>query len=329
MEKVSLYICCSHLYVPAVLSKISSSNNISYVYTDKEDIKKGFSSLTNNVTVYYDNIVCNSYDFCLIRKKKLRLLSWIKGKNIHDVYFFHEGYCEAANWLMLKLVHGDTQFHYVPIAKSYFVDKEKMSLRLFSIVKSILGWFTWRYKPFYSVKDLNCGLMPLSFFKKLSIEKAEHVIINKDCFPEILSKKYFPFSSIILLANPSIDSEISQDSYNDFLEEAIRPIMLSRKVIFKNHPGRKVKIGLENDLTEIPSFISGNLLTKRFECFIGVNSALLCEAANDGATSLCLANLVKLGKEYNNIVNYHKSLSKKIKFPNTINELWDWVGYKK
>lgn len=325
---MNLYICSSHLYVPTVLSLCAKRNEKNYVYTDKDDIRKFFVDFYSGANLYYDNptkgCVCLRLLSDIQRKKRLE--RWARKVDITDVYFFHEGYCEAANWLLLFLAqNNNVVFHYVPIARSYFLDGIDKDNSLKAKIKSTYCRFIWGYKPIYPLEDKNCGLMPHSFFDRLRINSEETVEVSRE-IGKMISMEGYDKNGVVLLDNPNVTNSEAQKKYCIFLEESIRPIINKKPVYFKNHPGRERKIGLENEIKEIPSFISGNLLTHRFKFFVGVNSALLCEAANDDTMAICLAYLVDMDSvERDRIVNYHRLLSKNVMFPKTINELWNML----
>lgn len=321
----TLYICCSHLYVPAVLSLISESNSPFLLYTDKADLTQCFSYLGFADSVFFDNYSSNYYNFIAEIKRKFKIKSWIAKYNIQKVYFFHEAYCEIPNWLMLFLdKRNNIDFYYVPIAKSYDVIDTCNVCSFRSMINRIYCNLLWNYSPVYIDRFAHCGLMPLSFYCKLNVKKYINYTPSRNDLCQLVNRSFHQ-NAIVLLSNPNISDLDSQKKYIEFLDQAIRPILSSLPIYFKNHPGKKNKLGIEKNLEEIPSFISGNLLTHSFKFFIGVNSALLCEAANDGAIAICLANLVGLKDDRNRIINYHLKLSERVLFPNTIEELWQML----
>ncbi len=319
MEKINLFICCSHLYVPAVLSECIKIKGKCYIYTDKEDIKDLFTHLSIPLNIYfdqYDNSRFYTRLFSdLIRKRKL--IRWAKNFSFTNVYFFHEGYCEAANWLMLYIAQrANAVFHYVPISRTETLGSISPDRHWISILREYYCWALWGYKPIYSTKGDLCGIMPVVFYEKLGITAEEQIVVDNNTIANLLTEEEYPSSSIVLLSNPNIYNDEQEHLYTRFLESFIRPLMKNRIVLFKNHPGRGHKVGLEAELKEIPSYISGNLLTKRFNCFMGVNSALLCEAANDGSKSICLVYLVDMDEKIRSgIVEYNALLSEKVEYP--------------
>ena len=333
MEKVVLYICCSHLYIPTVLSACENSKDRIYIYTDKKDLVEFFTEYTNFTDIYYD-----SFEVFNLRKKlledvarKKKIKEWADGIQFTDVYFFHEGYCDPANWLMLYLSErGSVIFHYVPIAKSNFFYEIEIDNSFKSLLKKCYCRILWGYTPIFSTKGDGCGILPQKFYEKLKIQKEEKIVVDKNISKFILNEKDYPSSSILLLSNPHINSELQAESYSLFLEKAIRPLLKKENILFKNHPGKDNRCGLENELPEIPSFISGNLLTSRFNCFIGVDSALLWEAAKDGTKAICLASLIDLPQEKKeSIIEFYETLKrssgvfdKVVLHPKTIQEFW-------
>lgn len=308
------------MYIPTLLTLFENNREDSCIYTDKANIVEMLKNLNINLSIYCPQESCRPFISSFREKKKLR--EWIKGKDINKVYFFHEGYCEVANWMMLQLAKSDDiEFHYVPIARSYPLGEIEGEKGYRATLRSLYCKVVWGYKPIYPKQDISCGVMPSLFYDKLRIKEEETVEINKEIGKSILSNDYDE-NGIVLLDNPNLTDKESQNDYCDFLDSALRPILNYYAVYFKNHPGRTQKIGLENEIMEIPSFISGNLLTRRFRAFVGVNSALLCEAANDGSMAICMVYLVDLDESTReNIVRYHQMLSDKVYFPKTIEEL--------
>ncbi len=333
MDKVVLYICCSHLYIPTVLSASENNKDRRYVYTDKNDLVDFFSKYTTFTEVFYDGYELFNYKNKLFnditRKRKIR--KWADGINFTDVYFFHEGYCDPANWLMLYLTKRYfVKFHYVPIAKSNYLDRITVDRSLKSVLKSLYCKIMWGYSPIFSTRGDGCGILPQEFYMKLKIVEDETIVINKNKLSFLLNEDDYPSSSILLLSNPHINNEYQAGLYSKFLEKAIRPLMGKEIVLFKNHPGKDNRYGLENELREIPSVISGNLLTKRFKCFVGVDSALLWEAAKDGTKAICLAPIVDLPQEKkDSIMEFYDTLKRSTEesngvvfYPKTIQEFW-------
>lgn len=93
MDKVVLYICCSHLYIPTVLSASENNKDRRYVYTDKNDLVDFFSKYTTFTEVFYDGYELFNYKKKLFnditRKRKIR--KWADGINFTDVFFFTKG----------------------------------------------------------------------------------------------------------------------------------------------------------------------------------------------------------------------------------------------
>lgn len=327
---MTLYICCSHLYLPTVLSQYTKMKVPACLYTDKPNIVEMIKYLHLDMDVYCSSSCAGIFDYKRHLYEKKLLKDWIKGKNIKEVFFFHEGYCEAANWLMLHLSKlNELEFHYVPIARSYFLESVEKESGLLSNIKALYCKWMWGYKPIYPRQDKNCGVMPIVFYGKLRIKGEETIEINRIIGKDILPDE-FDENGIVLLDNPNISSTDSEMRYSQILEDALRPIQKDCPIYFKNHPGKTKKIGLEKEIKEIPSFISGNLLTRRFRVFVGVNSALLCEAANDGSIAICMAYLVDLDDSTReNIVKHHQMLSDKVYYPKTINEFTNTLSVNK
>lgn len=320
---MTLYICCSHLYIPTVLTLYETNGKEACFYTDKANIVEMLKYLRKDVSVFCPQRK-NRGVFSILNdiQEKKELKKWLKQKDISKVYFFHEGYCEAANWMMLQLARSSNiKFHYLPIARSYPLCEIDCEKGYRATLRALFCKVVWGYKPVYPKQDIFCGVMPSSFYEKLGIKEEENVEINKEIGRTILPDE-FDENGIVLLDNPNLTDSESERKYIDLLESALRPIMSECPIYFKNHPGKTKKIGLEKEIKEIPSFISGNLLTRRFRIFVGVNSALLCEAANDGTMAICLAYLANLEEDVRkHIIEYHKMLSGKVLFPQTKLEL--------
>lgn len=310
------------MYVPYVLTCLSRDIEGSVVYTDKKSIFELFSANCNVIVIYdsyaykylYDKI---KIDF--IRKKTIR--KQLQVLNIDCVYFFHEAYCECANWIINSYKKRNCKIIYYPIANTYSYNTVyKTSIKTF--ILWVYNVFMWNF-PHTMIIDNNdvfC-LLTRHFFEGISI------ISNYKVDPSSIKKYIKNLSlnkddnSIIWLDNPMVHMGMSLDSYNNVNDIILPGLVSEYSVLFKGHPDRVCCYGIEKKLKQIPSYISGNLLIYSYNIFIGVNSALLAEAANNGCLAICTIYMYEMDQNQRDIIfDYLNQLSSQILYPKNINQ---------
>ena len=334
---MDLIFCTSHLYIPITLSIINKSINGFCVYTDRLSIFTFFCHLYHKKHVFLLNrntktgrlgkLIVEPYE------QKKRMLEFVEGKNIDRIVFFHEGFCQEANWLILKLSKMiKPEILYVPIERTFTHNnrcKEDFSLEY--VLKKIRTYFIWGFRiHYYHYLNNIYPVMDLSFFRRIHSKEIDLEEIGVNAIPEInyrlLNVNEYPENGFVWLENTlrCLKVKWSEETYVKFVKEGL-DIIGRDNVYYKGHPDLVEKYGEEKTMKDIPSFIPGNLILKRFSCFIGVFSDLLFEAANAGTPAISTLYLVELD-DREKYVDYLKSKNDSIYFPKTISEFAEVVG---
>jgi hypothetical protein len=126
--------------------------------------------------------------------------------------------------------------------------------------------------------------------------------------------------SILVLENSRLS--MNRDGYLKLLDQ-LCDALKGYKLYFKNHPGSDTLVGKENEMEVIPSFISGNLLVRKFSCIMGVDSALLGEAAHMGTLAISLSKIYQMDQSFIDAQkrNYDIIGGGDVRSPQTIEEL--------
>lgn len=327
--------CTSHLYIPATLYILSKETNDICICSDLKSVVSFIHNMYPDVYCYllpktptkgnlYHNLITRVY------KAKQSARRYFSDKKIDKVFFFHEGYCEEVNWLIKYLwKKNHAEVYYMPVERTFEPDikwDEPYSIKL--ILKKIYCYLCWGYwVHYYKYMNYLCPVMDSSFFKSVHSKEIpvsfEHIDIESEINKRLLAPSVYPKSGVVWLENTLrlMNVDWSNDSYNHFLEQLL-PKLSNKNVFFKGHPDQAIKYGCEIELIEIPSFIPGNLLLKRFSCFIGVISDLMSEVAEAGTMAISTLYLFDIKEDDREmLVGYLKERSEKILFPRSISEL--------
>lgn len=326
-----LFICCSHLYVPITLTLSYGIEGRCIVYTDKQSVADLFGKINKEKFLCIVEPVRQLqgiFRAFSIQKYKKELKRIFSGYHIDVVYFYHDGYCIPANWLMkyLRKRHSPT-FCFCPISLSidWLQQFRKVSPKVIYYFLLVLLQWGYYIDPIEH-GDTLYPMLSRRFFNKLgpvSLERdVDYTLVNRLVNTSLLSEEEFSPNGIVLLQNVRIGDIVDVDEYTRLLNSLLEKITPHQQVYFKMHPDMRVYYGREEELKEIPSFISGNLLMKRFKCFIGYDSAMLAEVAELGTTAISMINIFQKdsGKKQS-ILQYMHSLSDKVLYPNSVDEL--------
>lgn len=333
----TLVICGSHLYVPTLLSYMLSKEDRFFICTDRKTIYTLFSksSLENLSDVYYDKKPYNSildaivHPFRISRYKR-HLLNYYKDKNIHNILFFHEGYCETENWLMLKLCKHVSVL-YCPTFNSYELIPHKVKWNLKNIVHICFTKLIWKHRiiPLCIQRRDPTPFIAPSFFKTIHASVIEIPVdkkmikknLNQIC-PEI--KQYE--NRIVILQCDSVGNAFSKEVYEAFINEVINKYGYDL-VVFKGHPDWEHRYGNENKCDGVPNYISANIILDKFLLFIGASSTVLSEAANEGVPAISYLKFLPVIDEHvrDLQVAYLKDISENVQFPESKDEFFSLI----
>ena len=137
--------------------------------------------------------------------------------------------------------------------------------------------------------------LPCSFFKKIQAETISMPVnnaLNKQAVYQIFNDYEIKGNYVLLTGTAVQDHWYAEEVYTTFINQIID--MLGRdKVLSKCHPRYKELYGKEKELTQIPSFIPGNILIDNFDFFIGIESTLLVEAAKAGKIAISIIDWLR------------------------------------
>lgn len=337
-----LVFCTSHLYIPVTLSIIQHEKGLYAIYTDRESIYKFFGKMYPKYEVFLLERDKPKNCFYAIltyaRNLKTSMHRFFDCKQIDKLYFFHEGFCQEANWLIIHLHKTqNTECFYIPVERTFNPDvkwEERHSLKLWIMKFRILvNWKYWCH--FYVYMNYLYPVMDQSFFRCIQSKELSYDLKTVDILLEIdkhlLGKDRYPEDCVVWLENTLRLFEVkwSEKSYKRFLNQLIEVFPIER-FFFKGHPDLETKYGIENQMKEIPAFIPGNLLLKRFSVYVGVVSDLLFEAANVGTPTISTLYLIEMDDDDREmLVNYLRKRNDKIMFPKSIQELKKYLCVNK
>ncbi len=333
-----IIFCVSHMYVPATLDLISQEKGDLCIYTDLKSLYTFFSKMYPDKKVFWDDNTKTGttlYKLTLgVIKDKRRKIDYFDKLSFDKVVFFHEGDVPQANWL-IKRIYRRQKPHvvYIPVQRSFYFGtyyKEPLSVKRF--LQKLITYFVWHYWSHYYLYLNSLHLvMDKSFFKATRAEEQEWKPQDSSFFDEIdkhlLPRERYPVSSIVWIENTLTGwgAKWDENSYIKVIDNALDCIK-DRKIFFKGHPDMVRKYGRENEMEDIPAFIPGSLMLKRFSCYIGVVSALLYEAADAGTPTICLLKLIDMDeKKKSDLVSFMKDRNNNIMFPETLEKLNDMI----
>lgn len=335
--------------MPASLSVINQEKEDFIIFSDRKSVITFFSNMYPYQHFFLDetplssNMVnrigrLRSYIHMTygVYKRKKQIKKIFDNLNIEKIYFFHEGFCQSSNWLMLRLHKRQrSQAYYIPIERSFDYKNQESWDRARSLkyyLYELYDYIVWGYLCYYC--HYNTRVLPImtaSYFKRIDCKEMKIEISNEGIISKIneqlLDEKNYPSKSIMLLENSLRGGNIrfSERSYEIFIDKFIT-VIGNEHIFFKGHPDMVQKYGKEKELGEIPSYIPGNLILNRFSCVIGALSDMLFEAANVGTLSISTLYLFDVNESDRELyVNYLKNRNNSIMFPKSFEELIDFL----
>ncbi len=328
----SLLICNSNMFIPTVLTEVLSHSDKHYlVISDTDNIRKFFEFLA------LPNVIYKHYGFNPKQDGRLgfirhrnELLNYVSQYEIGRVVFFHAEYGAMANWLIERL-SKTIPIQYCKLYDAIPVPTVPFSLRK---VKMILSErIHWGQKM-----DILSGVttifpsLPESFFRKVKAEVIKMPIDN-DLISSILLGKLKAFNikgKYVLLTGTAVHNGwYTEDIYTLFINDLIDVLGLER-VVSKCHPRYQELYGKERELSQIPSFVPGNVLLESFDYYIGLESTLLVEAAKAGKVAISYIDLLRPNEQRCKSLHafFENRLQGKgvIHFPTSLTELRECVG---
>lgn len=330
----TLVICGSHLYVPTLLSYILNNDDGIFICTDRKTIFDLFSksALNNIADVYYDEKPYKSmldafiHPFRIAQYKRY-LLKYYKNKDINKILFFHDGYCETENWLMIELSKYATVY-YCPTFSSIDSISHKIKWSVKNIVHVIFTRLYWKHRiiPLCIQTNNPSPFMAQSFYKKV---QSQEIAIPVDMgkiksslsliCPDI--KKFE--NRIVILQCESVGNAFSKEIYESFINEVIDRYGYNM-LVFKGHPDWEHRYGNEVKCDSVPNYISANIILDKFLLFIGASSTVMSEAANEGIPAISyLKFLPTLDDHVRDLqVTYLKGISDSVLYPESKEEFF-------
>lgn len=287
-KKTVLLICNSNMFVPVTMTEVLSHPENQYiVISDTDNIQQFFQFLSMQNVKYYHYGFNPQQEgrFSFIKKKK-DLLKYVSQFNICKVVFFHAEFGGMANWLLEKLSKR-IPIQYCKLYDSIPAPKAPLSSKSLKLKISERLYWGQKMDILEGVSTLFPSL-PESFFRKVRAQINKMPVDNL-LISSFLSNKLREFNikgKYVLLTGTTVhDGWYSEEIYTSFINELIE-VLGQENVVSKCHPRYHELFGKECNLTQIPSYIPGNVLIDSFDYYIGLDSTLLVEAARAGKIAI-------------------------------------------
>ncbi|MCI6160907.1 MAG: hypothetical protein MR681_06190 [Prevotella sp.] len=318
---MTLLLCNSNMFVPIVLTQVLSEPKKQFIiFTDQNNISILFSelALTNIIVKFFKT----EFTLGKLKVQRRELLTDLQYYNIHDIFFYHTEYGEAANWLLLYFrdkanIYFSSPFGSFPLSKTYSLKSLLMNLKRYVLY----GYFSDMLVSGNRV----IPSLPKAFYKKIKAKRknitVKQNLVNSAVFP--LVKNIGSCRDTVLLVGGIDCTGIDTTKYLDVENQIIKAIGIER-IVIKCHPRFNDLYGLEKDLPAIPSYIPMNLLIPFFRCFVGYGSTVLSEAAKLGVKSISTINIIPAKSKSESIKKVlDMKLSNKgiIYYPENVNKL--------
>ena len=135
--------------------------------------------------------------------------------------------------------------------------------------------------------------------------------------------------SILLVTGSNITAGFCDETDYGKIINSILSALGKDKFMIKCHPRFDDLLSIEKMLPAIPKYVPGNLILPLFDCYIGLCSTLLSEAANVGKCSISILNLLNIDFKLKSVLKDSIEIKLKsgstIYYPNSISELNDIV----
>lgn len=294
----SIIFCLSYLEIPWTLQLIERSKPrnvlvISNIENILKQIKEIYPSIQTLSTqhVIVPNLNKNIFNFLLqiIKTQKVKrdfFDQFHKIKGV-DVYFFFVAFGIFEAWVITILSKTNSIYYKPEIDISYFYKNNS--------IKSIINNYIYKinYKINFKLLKFNNDqyhAVTEDFLKKIHAENIKLPDNLNKVKSRVIKRYRIETDKLLLLKSLYIKNNgISENEFiekNDKLINYLIKFIGENNIRFKNHPRYSNISKLENKLSKIPSYISGNLILDMFSVVIGDISSMIYEAANSNVLAI-------------------------------------------
>lgn len=316
------------MFIPIVLTTILNNSEQRYlIYVDIPDIYTflGKLNLPNNCMLlkYPHNINWKNAN-----KAKQFIWNQLVHIDIKSITFYHTEYGELATWLISKYSRNTTIYFQSPFPSFCFKKKISLkALKLFLVYKIV---YNTDIVPMNYGNDILPSISP-RFFKKNNVINKNAVIDDELVYNYVSEKLNLNNNnrSILLVTGSNIAAGFCDETDYGKIINSILSALGKDKFMIKCHPRFDDLLSIEKMLPAIPKYVPGNLILLLFDCYIGLCSTLLSEAANVGKCSISILNLLNIDFKLKSVLKDSIEIKLKsgstIYYPNSISELNDIV----
>ena len=316
------------MFIPIVLTTILNNSEQRYlIYVDIPDIYTflGKLNLPNNCMLlkYPHNINWKNAN-----KAKQFIWNQLVHIDIKSITFYHTEYGELATWLISKYSRNTTIYFQSPFPSFCF--KKKISLKALKLFLAYKIVYNTDIVPMNYGNDILHSISP-RFFKKNNVINKNAVIDDELVYNYVSEKLNLNNNnrSILLVTGSNITAGFCDETDYGKIINSILSALGKDKFMIKCHPRFDDLLSIEKMLPAIPKYVPGNLILPLFDCYIGLCSTLLSEAANVGKCSISILNLLNIDFKLKSVLKDSIEIKLKsgstIYYPNSISEINDIV----
>jgi len=326
-----IVFCISNLSIPQTITLLEGHYPNVIVITDHINIFQYLTKIYGKAKiVYLEHFEINKNPFSIFKFFLYRKQLWKKFKYLsqNDIYFFFNAFGLYESYLLKKLAKNNSIYYSKDININCW--QKHINIRSFIMVLEYYLLFDVIITPLFT-GDRFIPSVSKKFLKQIKARET-NINVNTELIDEIQSKNFvLDHPNILFLTGGVIENKIIRQEdfiyYNDLLIKKIS----NYKIVLKNHPRYPEKYSLENELSEIPSYVPANMIISYFNCVIGYSSAVLFEAANCGKTAISTINYYPTSnqnrkKSYRRYLELNLSENRKIFFPNTVEEIIELIN---
>ena len=273
------------MFVPYVLSEVLNHQEGKYVImSDLENIIQFLSKikLSNADVLKYNHSSCTT-----IFSSRRKLMNLTNHYKIDKIIFFHTEFGGIINWFLQEKskqceIFYCRVYNSMPFSKAHGIRALKYYLKerlLYGVDMDILV-----------EKPRLLPSLPESFFKKIGALPYSIEIDNNKIKKQIsdVVTGAIEKAKVVLLTGATVQHGLVTETEYIAKTNALIEAIKKHNCVAKCHPHFNDVYGKERELTNIPSYIPGNLIIDNFEIFIGNHSTLLVEAALAGKVAISL-----------------------------------------
>lgn len=279
-------ICNSNMFVPCVLTEVLKHPKENFLLmSDLPNTVRFLKELKlQNVDVFHYKQPSSRTRIFRARRNLINQTNIYK---FEKIVFFHAEFGGIINWF-LKFMSKETLIYYckvynsLPYPKAHGFKALKFQINewFFSGVRMDILVETPRLVP----------SLPKKFYDVISAQpyniEPNYRLINKQVANFVGSEVYN--KNIVFLTGATVKlGFVKEEEYTTKINALIESIGINN-CIAKCHPSFNDVFGLENELSEIPSYIPGNLIIGNYEIFLSNHSTMLVEAALAGKMAISL-----------------------------------------